>query len=234
MEQYQNLDPAILARAGLNRQAVFDIDDLPGEVVRQIGEACPPGAAFRQLILIGHAGRKLWQAVTEAGMDTDNPIDDFTVRTVEQWFAACQPRNRYAILYPGEIAIGLQRLGRLAGWHHPSPFMIGIDREWGTWYAYRAVLLADTRFAPTRPQASRSPCAECGHRLCIAACPAAAMAGGGFDLAKCAAYRRAEGSSCRHTCLARVSCPVGSEHRYGEEQIRHTYSISLKFIERYG
>jgi hypothetical protein len=192
-----------------------------------------PTQQWKQLILIGHAGRKMWEAVKASGIDSQDPIDDFTVRTVQQWFAACQPHNRYDIVYPGTRPIGLQSLGKLTGWHHASPFMVGIDNEWGTWYAYRAAVLADTAFEPTRPVESASPCDSCSDKPCIAACPAGAMDGGRFDMRTCAAYRMQDESRCRDTCVARISCPVGSVHRYTDEQIHHSYSRSLHVLQRY-
>ena len=51
-----------------------------------------------------------------------------------------------------------------------------------------------------------------------------------FALEKCLAYRVADGSLCQHTCLARIACPVGTRHRYDDEQMRHSYSISLAMI----
>lgn len=233
MEQFQAFDTSLLNRAGLNRQAVFNLDALPADVAASIRESSAPAGAYRQLIVIGHAGRQLWDAVKASGVDSQDPIDDFTMLTVRRWFDACQPHNAFEILYPGTQAIGLQRLGQLAGWHHPSPFMVGIDREWGSWFAYRAVVVADTCFEPTSPTESEHPCGACEHRICIGSCPANALAGGEFNLGKCIAYRKQEDSACKASCLARVSCPVGSEHRYCDEQIRHTYSISMRAIERY-
>lgn len=233
MDGFQIFDPGLLDSAGLNLQAVFNIDQLPPGLIGPIPDISLSGRAYRQLILIGHAGTRLWERVKESGPNSENPIDDFTVETVKQWFAGCQPRNNYRLIYPGSHAIGLQRLGQLAGWHNPSPFMVGIDPEWGTWYAYRAAVLADTHFEPTRPAERESPCKTCERRPCITACPGEALEGNSFDLGKCVAYRRQAGSACRATCLARISCPVGSAHRYCDDQIRHTYSNSLKDIERY-
>jgi len=34
------------------------------------------------------------------------------------------------------------------------------------------------------------------------------------------------------SACARSACPVGSEHRYSEAQLRHTYGISLRMIRR--
>lgn len=230
MEEFQTFDSRLLDGAGLNRQAVFNIADLPADMAAGLGAKGDGAGNFSQLILIAHAGRRLWEAVQAAGTASADPIDHFSIQTVHRWFAQCQPHNAYEIVYPGPGAIGLQRLGQLAGWHHPSPFMIGIDREWGTWFAYRAVVLADTAFEPTRRLGGDSPCDSCSHRTCVARCPGAALGSGPFDLGKCIAYRRQAGSGCANTCLARVSCPVGSTHRYGADQLRHTYSRSLQAI----
>lgn len=223
----------MLNAAGLNRHAVFNIDELPADVAESVRGASAPVPTARQLILIGHAGRRLWEAVKESGIDSPDPIDDFTIRTVARWFASCQPGNAYEILYPGTHSIGLQRLGHLAGWHHPTPFMVGIDQEWGTWFAYRAAVVADTRFPTTQRLEGPHPCKTCEARTCITSCPGGALAGGQFDLGRCVGYRKQNDSQCKTTCLARMSCPVGSDHRYSEEQIRHTYSISMRAIERY-
>lgn len=226
-------DAAALNDAGLNLQAVFNLDELPADIAAQLRCRFDPARRYRQLILIGHAGRTLWASVKASGIVSENPIDDFSIKTVEHWFAEQFAGKCREIIYPGSTAVGLQTLGKLAGWHHASPLKIGIDEKWGTWYAYRVVVLADTDLAPSRPMESTSPCDRCQDKTCIASCPAGALAGGGFALEKCVGYRRQPSSGCKANCLARVSCPVGVEHRYCDEQIRHTYSISMKAIERY-
>lgn len=228
----QTLPTAVLDAAGLNRQAVFALADLPAEMRTSL-EAIAPLTGYRQLILIGHGGRRLWQCVQASGIRSADPIDDFTVRTVAQCFAAHLPANRYQLLYPSQHPIGLQQLGALAGWHHASPFMVGIDAEWGSWSAYRAVVLADTRFPVSIPVYRSHPCASCLTQACIAACPAGALGDGPFRLDRCVAYRKLPDSACRTTCQARLSCPVGAEHRYTDEQIAHSYRISLRMIEEH-
>ena len=226
MHEFQPFPAVALDRCGLNRQYIFDLADLPTEISATLGETAP----YRQLILIGHGGKTLWECVKAARIAGDNPIDDFSVQAIEQCFAKHLPGNRYRIIYPGEHPVGLQQLGKLAGWHHAAPFMVGIDPEWGSWYAYRAVVLADTDFCPSQAVDRNSPCASCHAKPCITACPAGAMEGGSFALEKCIAYRKREDSQCKHTCLARIACPVGSEHRYDDDQMRHSYSISLAII----
>lgn len=226
-------DYSSLDAVGLNLHAVFAIDDLPAPLRDSLGA---PGN-YRQLILIGNGGRALWSAIKRGAMVSPDPIDDFSRRAAEQWLAAQAPGCRSEIVYPGERPVGLQSLGELAGWHFASPFMVGINARWGTWFAYRAVLLADTDFALTRPppdaSAARSPCASCADRPCVDACPGRAMSDRRFALQRCVAYRQAPASACRATCLARLACPVGSEQRYSDEQIGHSYSVSMQMIERH-
>lgn len=224
MSERSPFPDSLLNKNGLNRQAIFDVADLPENIRSQLA------AESGQLILIGHGGKHLWEAVKAAGQPGSDPIDDFTVATIQRWFAEYLPGKRYKILYPGHQPIGLQALGKLAGWHQPSPFMVGIDSEWGSWFAYRAVVLADTDFQPSRPVDRDSPCASCRSKACISSCPSTALAGSKFSLDKCLAYRQQPDSKCQFTCLARISCPVGSEHQYSAEQLRHTYSISLRYI----
>lgn len=225
---------AALARAGLNRHAVFDLAQLPAAIRATLGPAAAPETGFRQLLLLGHAGKALWEAVRQAGGAGPDPIDDYTQRTIADWFAGTLPGRRYSIVYPGPQPIPLQQLGELAGWHHATPFMLGIDATWGSWWAYRTAVLADTDFVPfpavDRGCDDQHPCATCAAKPCIAACPAGAMPEGRFALQKCVAYRRQPESACAYTCLARIACPVGSAHRYDPEQLRHSYGISLQTI----
>lgn len=229
MSEHSPIPAGPLAAAGLNRQHVFDLAALPAEITATLGTT----AGFRQLILLGHGGKRLWECVKAAGGAGGDPIDDYCTRVVADWFSAELPGRRYRIVYPGSAPLPLQQLGTLAGWHHPTPFMVGIDPEWGSWYAYRAVVLADTHFCPFLTVDRNRPCDSCQTTPCITACPAAAMDGASFALERCIAYRQRDDSKCKHTCLARVACPVGSEHRYEDEQMRHAYSISLEMIARH-
>lgn len=222
------LDTALLDAAGLNLVAVFELDGLPDDVATLLAVACPSATSYRQLILIGHAGRALWEAVKAFGLASANPIDDFTVRAVEAWASRSLVGLRWERPFPGEAPLPLQRLGQLAGWHHPSPFMVGVNWAWGPWFAYRAVLLADSRFQPTPPVPGDSPCDACAERPCVLRCVGGALAQGAYDAERCGDYRAQPGSRCEATCLARLACPVGREHRYEERQLRHAYGASLK------
>ena len=80
--------------------------------------------------------------------------------------------------------------------------------------------------------AEANRCIECKNEPCIAGCPAGALAGANLALACCVAWRRQADSPCAFTCLARLACPVGAEHRYDEAQLRHSYGISLAMLDR--
>ena len=222
-------DFAALDAVGLNLRAVFALDQLPDALRNE----CDPARNYSQLILIGNGGRAMWQAILREGGRSADPIDDFSVREVRRWLAAQASGRSYEIVYPGERLVGLQSLGECAGWHFASPFMVGINERWGTWFAYRVAVLADTDFEPTRPVPGESPCTACRPRPCVSACPGKAIEDSGFNLADCVRYRLRPDSACQTTCMARLACPVRAGHRYDDEQIRHAYTISLHFIEQY-
>nr|MBL8410460.1 hypothetical protein [Dechloromonas sp.] len=226
-------DFSTLDAAGLNLQAVFAIDQLPEKLRADIRHRFDPAGDYRQLILVGHGGTKMWEMamrwVAAEEIVTDDPIDEFSIAQMHKFLSA----YRHRIIYPAADSLGLQALGKLAGWHHDSPFMVGINAHWGSWYAYRALALADTDFPPTAPQEQPSPCLSCNGKPCLAACPSGAVMVEGFALDKCVAWRRQMQSPCSETCLSRLACPIAGEHRYSPEQIRHTYAISLRMIERY-
>ncbi|PKO33825.1 MAG: hypothetical protein CVU34_10660 [Betaproteobacteria bacterium HGW-Betaproteobacteria-7] len=224
----QPFPAAFFAAAGLNRQHVFNVGELPADILAGLN----PLPEERQLILLGHAGRQLWDCVQAAGLAGEHPIDDYCRQTVARFFAGHLPGQTYRLPYPGDAPVGLQALGRLAGWHHASPMMIGVDRHWGSWFAYRAVILCATDFAPTAVIDHGSPCIDCREQPCIAACTAGA-AGDTFNLQRCADERLRPASACAYACLARNACPVGAEHRYDEAQIHHSFALSLQMLRQW-
>lgn len=226
-------DFAALDAVGLNLHAVFALDQLPDALRDALRNECDAARNYSQLLLIGNGGRAMWQAILREGGRSADPIDDFSVRAVRRWLAAQASGRSYEIVYPGERLVGLQSLGECAGWHFASPFMVGINERWGTWFAYRVAVLADTDFEPTRPVPGESPCTACRPRPCVSACPGKAIESDEFNLANCVRYRLRADSACQTTCMARLACPVRAEHRYDDEQIRHAYAISLRFIEQY-
>lgn len=171
-------DFAALDAVGLNLHAVFALDQLPDALRNE----CDPARNYSQLILIGNGGRAMWQAILREGGRSADPIDDFSVREVRRWLAAQASGRSYEIVYPGERLVGLQSLGERAGWHFASPFMVGINERWGTWFAYRVAVLANTDFEPTRPVPGEPPCTACRPRPCVSACPGKAIESDGVTI----------------------------------------------------
>lgn len=223
---------AQLDDAGLNRQHVFELARLPADLLAPLEVA----GHERQLILFGHAGRRLWERVQAEGLRSGHPIDEYSMRTVEQWIAHALPGARFRFVYPRGLPagrhLGLQRLGTLAGWHHASPFMVGVDAQWGSWFAYRAALLADTDLPASPMHDHGQPCVSCDAKPCIRACPAGALDAGTMDAPACQAHRLLPDSPCALGCLARQACPVGAQHRYEPGQIRHSSAGSLAAIRK--
>ena len=210
-----------LVKMGFSLQGVLDIsavNTLLPESAREYG----------QLLVFGHGGKKLWQSI-DSHSDKANPIDDYSVACIMDFLARIDC-DQYDILYPTNMFnVDLRLLGQRLGWHHDSPLGIGINKTYGTWFAYRVVVAANTNFEITKTHLSVSPCEDCADKPCITHCPVDAV-GDEFNLQACVGERAREGSACAYQCLARRACPVGVAHRYDSEQIRYHYGRSLEAI----
>ena len=219
-----------LIKRGLNIHAIFDIDSMPKSIYESIRNII--GLKNKQqLIVLGHLGRSLWDNLKQSDVKSNDPVDDFTKITVQRFFEKNYPGANYKIIYPANSVIGLQAIGELAGWHYASPFKVGINNKWGSWFAYRAVVIADTDFTLTQPLIAHSPCSSCSEKYCIKSCPADALNSGELNLDACVNFRKQTDSICRHNCIARFRCPVGEAFRYSDEQIQYHYAVSMKAIE---
>ncbi|MEN9904156.1 MAG: hypothetical protein RLZZ555_721 [Pseudomonadota bacterium] len=235
-------DFAALRESGLNLSHVFDLAALPPELLASLAQDRDGLARYRQLILLGHLGRDFWAALRRRGLHGSDPVDQFVGECVAGWMADELPGRAWLQVFPGSAPVALQRLGQLAGWHHASPFGVGVDPDWGSWFAYRAVLLADTELPVTPRRATASPCEGCVDKPCIGACPAGALSGDRVGLGQgvmpglrtCLSHRLQAGSGCADRCLARKSCPVGARYRYDDGQIAYHYLHSLRFIREHG
>lgn len=233
---------ASLTARGLTLHAVMNLADLPSDVRASVGVDEP--TPYRQLILIGHCGRAFWTALQRRGLHGSDPVDAFVTESVREWMGGPLAGHAWQQVFPGPRPLGLQRLGELAGWHHASPFRVGVDAEWGSWFAYRAVVLADTALPVTPRRDLPSPCLSCRDQPCVTACPAGALErvspagtavgqGDEFRLSACIDHRLQSGSSCGDRCLARHACPVGDGWRYTEAQTAYHYLQSLPAIRHW-
>lgn len=233
MSVLQPFKPETLNDNGLNLQFVCNIDALPTHLIEHLEKHIEALDHYRQLILIGHGGKQLWKSLTGSASKNENPIDNFTLDVVNTWLNTSHTSTYSHVIYPDSQSIDLIALGALAGWHHESPFKVGINSIWGPWFAYRAVILADSHFAITPPFTAPSPCSACQDKPCIKSCPAEACNEERMDINKCIRYRKTHNSKCAKTCLARISCPVQPQHRYAEAQMDFHYTESMKIINQY-
>lgn len=231
------LDANELSRIGLNLQAVINIKDLPCKLVEQLLLTTDKLSYYSQLVLIGNGGKLLWTKIKESGFSSENSIDDFSSNQVIQFFGKRFSTDDFELIFPNQNqnqpSLGLQTLGEIAGWHNPSPFKVGINQQWGSWFAYRAVVLVKSHYQPTIASTEPSPCKTCQIKPCIQICPANALESNELDLDSCIAYRKQDNSKCKDRCIARMACPVADKHQYPLEQIQYHYSLSMRMIENY-
>ena len=227
---------ASLSAQGIQLHTVFNLADLPADVSDTLALDAAARDRYTQLILLGHLGRAFWDALRERGLHGSDPVDAFAGECAARWMATALPGHAWRQVFPGPQAVGLQRLGQLAGWHQASPFWVGVDAEWGSWFAYRAVLLTDTQLPVTPQRQVGSACGACAARTCVSACPAGALASeqtGPWRLKACLDFRKRPDSPCLDRCLARNACPVGQPYRYSEEQTAYHYLHSMRAIRAY-
>ena len=137
-----------LAEQGLNLFATLTCATLPDDIGQALLAEDIPLHDYPSLVLIGHGGRGLWPALTAFGLQTAHPVDHFsrvmTQRFIDEFLGA----PPVLMLYPTDYTIPLQKLGTVAGWHHPSPLGLGINDTYGLWFAYRTAFLNDYSLAP--------------------------------------------------------------------------------------
>jgi ferredoxin len=231
---HKSFNASSLKDSGLNLIHIFDRDQLPIELVEALNQAS--GLSFTQVILVGHGGRRLWEASRDYRLDSNrtHPIDEFSVEQFKSVMAEHHHDVIYKILYPNHTPpfhhFNLQSFGEIAGWHNSSPFKVGINSLYGTWFAYRLLVVSESQFKITNPFQLDNPCASCKDKPCITHCPVTAVSVEDYDWRKCFDYRKTERSQCGDRCLARLACPVAKEHQYSEEQIQYHYSLSRRHL----
>ncbi len=224
----------LLLRQGFTLQAALDVSTVEIDLPEIADNYC-------QLLVFGHAGTDFWNSLDKP-LTGDHPLDTVSTEWVEDYLQRIGCAD-YRVLYPTtDLQIDLRALGKQLGWHKDSALGIGINAIHGTWFAYRVAVLANTTYETPYDtlhedlheaqsnDLAESPCDSCIKRPCVEACPVGAP-GVTFDLEGCMAERVREGAACADQCLARNACPVGTEYRYDQEQMRYHYRQSLQLIQ---
>lgn len=230
LESGWNLARSALMDSGFNLMAIVDPQSMSKSMRQRLGSdqvSCG--------LLLAAGGRELFAAMGDAGAVTgEDPFDTYTIATVTRIFDDHLPTVKFNFEYPGEGAAPLIALGEYLGWSHPSPLGLGISPKFGLWFAYRAFVRIDARLPVTQPINSASPCDSCVTRECVAGCPAAAVSQPGkFAIDKCGEFRQQASSRCANTCLARLACPIATQHQYDSAQFSYHQGRALVGLKRW-
>jgi hypothetical protein len=189
--------------------------------------------------VIGDGGTEFFARFRARG-DTAgaDPLDRYTLGVVRSAVATALASSGVAheIVFPflagapGSPVLPIQRVGQAAGLPPAGPLGLQVHPVFGPWWAYRAlvVLACPADEEPPLP----SSCADCP-APCESACPGHAVARDGFLLAACVSQRRADvarDGDCQLSCVARLRCVAGPEHRYPDEQLAFHMASSLVYV----
>jgi ferredoxin len=230
---------AALAARGFNvllplSEAAFDAACAPVAPALRL-RSLHPGA--NGALIVASGGRDLFarfRAAPEPRDGQPNPLDRFTRAGISAAAAEAlrDLTGGHRLLFPftdSLPALPFQRLGRAAGLGGPGPLGLQIHPVFGPWWAYRgliALALSDAAWAGSGPGVALGDgCAGCP-APCVDACPAGAVRRAGFSVVDCHA-RRLASPDCRLSCVARIRCVRGPEHRYTDEQLAFHMAASM-------
>ncbi len=195
-----------LSEQGFNLFSILDYAALPPAIQAMMPVAdlaAKSSGVPARVLLLAHGGKQLWRAMERAdAFGGRDPVDEFSIKTVRYFLEQYLGDPPSKLLYPVTgINVPLQQLGTVAGWHQPSPLGIGMNGQFGLWWAYRTAvyLHADLPIIKTEP----------------------------LYFPACMELRLRPQSICAAQCVARRACPIAREHQYTVAQTAHHYRSSL-------
>jgi len=219
---------------GFSLFSVMDPEEWPNSLraqFRSLNIGLPKGC---RIVLIGSAGGRLWEIIKKNHWIEPDPIDRYTINTVEELRKNKWSSIKIDWLYPGTLPVPLQQLSRQAGWSHSSLLGLDISPKFGTWFACRAAFVINLNIDCTFKNETQSPCDTCIKKPCLPKCPAGAVRDiDTFGLNECGSYRVLDDSPCNYQCLARLACPIGASWRYTKEQMDYHGKIALTGLKNF-
>ncbi|MCQ2003865.1 ferredoxin [Rhizobium sp. NRK18] len=219
-------------RAALQPHGVF----VRGTVNFDDEETAPrlaDGGAARSVILIGNIGGSLWSHFdswrnTQLDCGGGDPLDAWSKEVISPVAIALGGTAYFPSDPPWQP---FQQWARQAEGLKASPLGILIHPQYGLWHGYRGAIGFATHLREWDGPAGGHPCDDCEGKPCISRCPAGAVSASGFAVTPCRQWlATAEGQAgCLDGgCLAREACPVGSDYRYPEAQLRfHMQALKI-------
>ena len=229
-----------LSEQGFNLFSILDYATLPPTIQSTMPiatVAVEDETLPARILLLGHGGKQLWRAMERADtFSANDPVDTFSINTTRHFLEHYLGSPPSLLLYPtAGINVPLQQLGTLAGWHQPSPLGIGMNVEFGLWWAYRtAVYIRADLPLIKQPLPELSTCGQCVDKTCVLACPSKAVhAVGPLNFPACMELRLRPQSLCANQCVSRRACPIAPEHEYTTAQMTHHYGSSLVMLRKW-
>ena len=190
-------------------QAALDphhLEVLGGFTVAE-GEAGFP-AETRTLLMIGPKEPGFWphlQAQAEWG--GPDPVDRWSRRVIGR--VACDLGAKALFPFGGPPYQPFYSWALRTGRVWDSPVKLLVHATQGLMVSFRGAL-ALKQVLPL-PAPAVQPCATCA-KPCLTACPATALTGAGYDVARCHAHLdQPAGADCLNGgCLVRSTCPAGA------------------------
>ena len=171
------------------------------------------------IVVIGNVGGAMWPLFRAAEQPVDDPLDTWT-RSVLVPIATSLGAD---FVHPSDEPFHpFQRWARQAEGIAQSPIGLLIHPEHGLWHAYRGAFLLPTVLdGLPAPSDAPSPCLSCADQPCLSSCPVDAFTIGNYDADACRSHvrSRAEPTCIEAGCAARLACPVGTDHKYGPDQM---------------
>jgi epoxyqueuosine reductase len=164
-------------------------------------------------VLVGTEGGGAWWETVTASPEWRDGAPDPLDRWSKRVLGAIACRFGGTALFPsdGPPWPPFPRWALATGRVWQSPVRLLVHAEAGLWVAFRGALALP--FEVPLPPAAR-PCDACPGRPCLAACPAGALTGAGYDVPACRAYLDSPpGADCMaEGCAVRRACPVSQSH----------------------
>ena len=180
-------------------------------------DALPVGTAT--LLLVGPRQPGFWPHLTaqpEWQDGTPDPVDRWSRRVIGR--IACDLGAKALFPFGGPPYHPFYRWALRTGRVWVSPVRLLVHDEAGLMVSFRGALALRQRV--DLPPLPPWPCETCADRPCLAACPAGALTGSGYDLPACHAWLdTAPGKDCMTVgCAVRRACPVSARHARMPEQ----------------